>query len=255
MASFRAHFRHQLHLFRSSLLRTLGYRVLWVSRLFFVGPRQPVPSFGVNGLDSRLREYIDLEPQYYIEIGANDGVSQSNTLALELCFGWRGILIEPSKAIFERLKKNRSARRNFLLQAACVSRDYPATTVELFYSNLMSVVSGLESDVPDARRHAEQGAKFLRSGDRVKTESAPATTLDSALEIAMAPEKIGLLSLDVEGAEIEVLKGLSLNRFRIEWILVECRDFPTMRAYLSEFGYLLEATLSQHDFLFRKVSG
>lgn len=251
MASLRAQAKHQLQLLRKRLRRILGFRVLWVTKVFF-GFGKEVPSFGTRGLDEKLRDYIDLKPSYYIEIGANDGVTQSNSLTLELCFGWRGLLIEPSEASFRRLKRSRSSRRNFLLRAACVSRDYRNSTVDLIYSNLMSVVPGLESDVADARRHAQQGEQFLKPGEQVKAETAPAITLDAALELARAPKNIGLLSLDVEGAEIEVLKGLSLDRYRVDWILVECRDFKTMNAYLSQFDYRLEGTLSSHDFLFRR---
>ena len=44
-------------------------------------------------------------PKFYIEIGANDGVSQSNTKYLELFYDWRGILIEPIPSVFKKLQK------------------------------------------------------------------------------------------------------------------------------------------------------
>src|ERR1035437_3743843 len=44
----------------------------------------------------------------FIDIGANDGVSLSNTYYLEKELGWTGICIEPISAIFEKLDKNRN---------------------------------------------------------------------------------------------------------------------------------------------------
>jgi hypothetical protein len=52
----------------------------------------------------------------YLEMGALDGVSFSNTLSFELDLGWRGILIEADPAQFQLLKQNRPA--NIVINAA-----------------------------------------------------------------------------------------------------------------------------------------
>jgi hypothetical protein len=76
--------------------------------------------FGVGDLDVKLRKWTGTRKGFYIELGANDGVSQSNTLLLELLFGWRGVLVEPVSSLFEELRHNRSRRRNAIYRAACV---------------------------------------------------------------------------------------------------------------------------------------
>ena len=43
-------------------------------------------------------------PGTYVEIGALDGLDASNTLMLERCFNWKGLLIEGNPANFGRLK-------------------------------------------------------------------------------------------------------------------------------------------------------
>ena len=245
MASIHAHVRHQLLKVRSFVRKIFGYRIRWLATLLYKGS----PS-GLPGLDQKLLEEIDTSPGYYIEIGANDGVSQSNTLALELFYGWEGLLIEPSNATFERLKKNRSKRRNYLLKSACVSSAFPDSTVELIYANLLSVALGLDSDVPDPHAHAESGAKFLSSDDPIRIESVPAITLTRALDIARAPRQVGLLSLDVEGAELEVLKGIDFEQYRFDWMLIESRNIKRLAAFLDNHGYALQKKLSHHDYLF-----
>lgn len=207
-------------------------------------------SLGPSGLVEKLLESIDTSPSYYVEIGANDGVVQSNSLALELFYGWTGLLIEPANATFKRLRRNRSSRRNYLLNSACVSSSFPASTVDLIYADLMSVALGLDSDVPDPHDHAEHGAKFLSPGDSIRTESVPATTMTRALQVAGAPGRIGLLSLDVEGAELEVLKGIDFEKYRFDWMLIECRDIKRLSAFLDDHGYVLQEKLSHHDYLF-----
>jgi FkbM family methyltransferase len=205
----------------------------------------------LNGLDTKLHQWIDTSPSYYVEIGANDGVAQSNTLSLELFYGWEGLLIEPVSATFTRLQKNRSRRRNFLLRAACVSFEHSGNEVLLHYANLMSVAEGLDSDIKNPLTHAEEGKQFLEPGDNVRTEKVPSITMTDALESAGAPLKIGFLSLDVEGAELEVLRGIDFERFRIESILVESRRVERITRFLGGHGYELRTSLSEHDYLFQ----
>lgn len=230
--------------------RLFGFRVKWLSRLL-LRLDESGDGFGLNGLDLKLMEAIDTAPNYYIEIGANDGISQSNTVLLELLHGWRGLLIEPIPSTFKRLRRNRSARRNFLLQAACKSDENSAKKVDLLYSNLMTVSLGMESDIADPAVHAKMGEKYLPSQAMVHKEVAQAITLTQALDLAGAPRKVGLLSLDVEGVELEVLRGLDFGRYQVNWILVEVRNLPRIEDYLKARGFSLEARLSVHDYLFK----
>jgi len=43
----------------------------------------------------------------YLEVGAFDGLNQSNTLILKQKLGWKGILVEPIDEYYQLLKKNR----------------------------------------------------------------------------------------------------------------------------------------------------
>ena len=64
-------------------------------------------SYGLNGMDLRLAELLGREDGVFVEAGANDGVSQSNTLLLERSHGWSGLLIEPVPSFAERCRRNR----------------------------------------------------------------------------------------------------------------------------------------------------
>jgi hypothetical protein len=70
------------------------------------------------------------------------------------------------------------------------------------------------------------------------------------LREARSPNRIDLLSLDVEGSELEVLKGLDHLEYRFSFIVIEIRNFETMNSYLISLGYQLVEKMSTHDYLY-----
>jgi hypothetical protein len=43
---------------------------------------------GMNQLDKKIETYVDFDNGYFVELGANDGISQSNTYYFEKNRGW-----------------------------------------------------------------------------------------------------------------------------------------------------------------------
>ena len=180
---------------------------------------------------------------------------QSNTLWLEIFFGWHGLLIEPIEDSFLQCKKFRSQKRNTVVRAACVSDAYTASQVELSvsrkdkFSLLWASPMGVESSVGDPLAH---GRAYQNGKDEYfDIELAPARTLTSILDEIHAPPSIRFLSLDVEGGEMEVLRGLDLSKYSIEWVLVETQAPAKIANYLGERGYGLHSQLTPHDYIFR----
>jgi len=206
--------------------------------------------FGLNSLDAKLEKHLDFDDGYFVELGANDGVSQSNTLYFERYRNWRGVLVEPVLHNYFKCRANRSKNTQVFCNA-CTSFDYRDRFVPIAYSNLMSVPMSVESDIADPLGHARIGKTFLDSTHDNVIFGAVARTLNSILEEAKAPSLIDLLSLDVEGAEIEVLKGIEHARYRFRCICVECRDIERLAGFLQSCGYESVAQLSVHDYLFQ----
>lgn len=191
-------------------------------------------SYGLNRLDRRVARHLPKKPGFFVELGANDGVSASNTLYFEKHRGWRGILVEPIPELYRECVKNRP--RAAVFNCACVDgRDSSICSTEMTYCNLMSVVN-------DAFRDEDERNKWLEWGERaqpgIKSHSivVPARTLASVLEECGNPE-VDFLSLDVEGYEVQVLQGLQLEKHRPRWILAETR-LTSIEKLLSELsGY------------------
>jgi FkbM family methyltransferase len=203
----------------------------------------------LNGLDRKLEKYLDYDNGFYVELGANNGIRQSNTYYFEKRRGWKGVLIEPSPNNYLECRQNRSPE-NAIFCNACVSFDYPHKYVDMSYANLMSVSESVDLDLGSVADHLEKSRQHLRNSETVFQFGAVAKPLGTILEEAKAPSLIDLLSLDVEGAELEVLKGVDFSKHNFKFMVIECREIDRMQSFLLERGYALREKLSQHDYLF-----
>jgi hypothetical protein len=145
--------------------------------------------FALNDLERKMETYLGYNGGYFIEIGANDGVNQSNTLYYEKYRGWRGVLVEPFPTNFFKCRANRAPETKVYC-AACVPFSYKERFVPMVYSNLMSVAEIAGSDIRDPRAHAMVGKQFLSAHEEVFTFGAEARTLNDILIDAQAPQII-----------------------------------------------------------------
>ena len=200
--------------------------------------------FALNELDKKLESYLDFDRGTFIEAGANDGVTQSNTLYFEAQRGWRGLLVEaiPEKA--EECRRNRP--HAVVEQAALVPAGSNLDHVILRYADLMSTIQGGMRTPEEEDAHIAAGCKV----QNISTFdiSVPTATLSDLIEKHQLGQ-IDLLVLDVEGYEIGALRGLDLTRHRPAHILVEARYRDDVHAYLVQL-YDLIAELSHHDLLY-----
>lgn len=206
-----------------------------------------------NKLDKKLEPYLDIEQGIFIEAGANDGLRQSNTYYFEAIRGWRGLLIEPIPSLASQCKENRPS--STVVNAALVAPNRNSPTIQIENAGLMSAI-------PSAYENAYYSAEAVETGRALQhirdqsTFKVPATTLSQLIEAAELP-RIDLLSLDVEGYEIEALKGLDLQRHRPRFMCIEVRDEAGILEVIGEH-YRVEAVLhvsSAHkDILYKSKS-
>ena len=206
----------------------------------------------LNKLDQTLSALLPHKNGYYVEIGANDGISQSNSLFFERKKNWSGVLVEPDKQNYHLLTKNRRKSNKFF-NCACVSFDFKESFIEFMYSNLMSATIKDRSEFDKVNAHALSGVNFLAKDEIIKTYLVPAMNLESILDQANAPSLIDFFSLDVEGHELDVLKGLNHTKYRFKYILIETSEFAIISSYLNNARYHFMDKLSHHDYLFKNA--
>jgi FkbM family methyltransferase len=201
-------------------------------------------------MDRKLLEILPDRPGFFIEAGANDGYEQSNTYALAKLRGWRGLLVEPIPVLYEETVKERP--ESIVRNVALVRHGFAEASVEMRHGGLMSVVSGAHGS-EQADRDWVAGA-FALGLDHEYTVRVPARTLDDLIVEVGDPE-VDLLSLDVEGYEPEVLRGLDLARRGPRHMLIEIREPSTGKPPIDEIvgaHYDDGTMLSPYDVLYTR---
>jgi FkbM family methyltransferase len=206
--------------------------------------------YGLHEIDRLMLEFINYNNGFFIEVGANDGINQSNTLHYEKFKKWKGILIEPNYNNFLKLKKNRSSN-NYFFNNAAVSFSYNKKFVEFDYLNLMTISKTLENDIKNLDSFYKDALKYLPKGQSQYSFKAPAVTLQKMMELSLAPTIIDFFSLDVEGSELEVLKGIDFKKYNFKFILIENRDLNKIKNFLFDKNYKFIQNLTEIDSLFQ----
>ncbi|MCW2953657.1 MAG: FkbM family methyltransferase [Conexibacter sp.] len=200
-------------------------------------------------MDVRLAALLGTDG-YFVEAGANDGFTQSNTYLLERFHGWRGLLVEPTPALAAEATRERP--RSQVVRCALVPPEQAGTTVTLHDAGLMSLVAGAHGSDEADREWVAQA--FLRGERDHQTFTAPGRTLSDVVESVRAPQ-IDLLSLDLEGYEPQALRGLDLGRHAPRWLLVEAHDDAARDLIEAELGdrYVRVERFSPTDMLYRRA--
>jgi FkbM family methyltransferase len=147
----------------------------------------------------------------YLDLGAHDGVGQSNTKALSDSFGWRGILIDANPDLFKRLVANRP-------HDICVHSAVCAMPGKVHYVlPKLDFVGGIwELMAPT----------FLKTWHPELADSPKGLPEVTCLPLSsilgqLGARHINFFSLDVEGGELSVLQTLDFGRVTFDVIVVE----------------------------------
>lgn len=200
-----------------------------------------------NGTELLLK-YLNLEKGFFVECGGNDGYHQDPTYYLEKCKKWTGIIVEPLD-VYKDCQKNRS--RSVVYNCALVPRTYSEDSVTIIDCNAMSIIKNGVDDYEDWVKNGEK-LQGIISEELV----VPARTLDSLLEeyfVDHTRRPIDLLVIDVEGYELEVIKGFDISKYRPAFLLIEVLDQKRLEYLEALIGptYKFLTKISFNDYLFK----
>lgn len=229
-------------------LKRLTYKIL--NRLLFSG------RFGSIELRKNLLAFLPDAPFTYIDIGAFDGAFY-DIIAAEKNIS-RALLIEPQDQYFKMLRSKYSDQAQVeVVQCILLAEEREV----VFHENKLAATSSmLEAS------EKLLGSEIDISGKKVSMQSR---TLDQVA--GKYKDKIGLLKIDVQGAELEVLKGGGgvLSRTEFAWIEVSFKElyhqsplFNDIVDFMESQGFMMinilpgfkskSGELLQADCLFKK---
>jgi FkbM family methyltransferase len=166
---------------------------------------------------------------FFLDVGSGHGTIGSNTKALE-GLGWTGICVDPFPVHME----GRTCR----MEKEVVSS--AAGQVVKFHTH--SGLGGI----------ADTLGKWKEEAEKSPAVELTTVTLGQILERANAPSYIHFLSLDIEGAELEALKGVPFDKYRFGAMAIEHNDEEPKRSdllkFLAEKGYQRVHSFRQDDF-------
>ena len=155
----------------------------------------------------------------YIDIGANDGVTYSNSYMLEKQFGWSGLLVEPLKWLMPKIYEHRGANNN-ILNACVYNRTYLSAFIEVAPSPSHVQERGYGEDmysgVQDTWSHVNNS---WIPADRA-TNPVPCFHAQTILD-AYNITHVNYLSVDAEGADEAILRSIDWKRFSADIISFE----------------------------------
>ena len=148
-------------------------------------------------------------PGVYLEFGARDGVAHSNSYAFEQR-GWRGFCVEPTDE-FHRLVRNRPGCWNYHGAVAAHAG------ARRFVFSKKGGFSGFADDMDPARLEA------MRRRGKIARETSVACYTVAGLMRERRIERLDYVSVDVEGAELEVLRSVDWAATPANVVQVESR--------------------------------
>jgi len=181
-----------------------------------------------------------------VEVGAFDGIAISNTLLFAKYRDWKCILIEPNDDRFAECQKN---RWESICYHGCA---YDTTGTVRFRQTrgYSESLSGVEEDYDP--RHIERITNEISSiGGNFEIIEKKSFKLQDIFDENKI-SSIDFISIDTEGCELKVLRGIDFSRMDIKYIMVEDNyGNESLHSFLREQGYKHVATVG--DYIYQKI--
>ena len=224
---------------RSTIARQIYWRT-WMAR-YLVAKLSRKRSFAQLGEDLKVEELIG-EVRWFVDIGANDGITGSNTFYFALK-GAHGICFEPVNETYAKLHWLYLLNRRVRTVRCGISNEN--RIAQIIAADFLSFLPETED-----QEHISEGTVLV---DRHKKEEVVLRRFEDAVESLGMPAQCDLLSVDVEGHELNVLKSIPFGRFSFRAVVVEThmgdprsgvykwrhRDLTAIEQLLAKHGYRL----------------
>lgn len=182
---------------------------------------------------------------FYIECGAFDGVTESSCKFFEETLGWVGVNIEASPDNYAALVQNRPDSNN--LHIGLAAEKGTLTFTDVNHPNIDLFGNGSFSHTDRHKDLLDQSnCEYVKKQVEVIAYRDLVDLVDSAT--------INLMVLDVEGYELEVLKGMEGAKKLPQILCVEHGQLgeETLRLKVEPLGYIFDTISHVNSFYIHK---
>lgn len=203
---------------------------------------QDISTYSQHGEELYIWQQLGFKPSgFFIEIGAYDGVRLSNSYFFER-IGWKGILIEAHPELAKQCQLNRP--NSTTLHAALGETDGGSVNF-----SMVSGKTGIDT-LSFVSTSEKQLLRIKSNGGKIRNVKVHQRSLDSLLQEFKISE-VDFISIDVEGVELDILKGANLSTQKPRLLLIEDNSSGANRNvfdYLGCYGYNKIMTIGCNDF-------
>jgi FkbM family methyltransferase len=181
---------------------------------------------------------------YAIVVGGADGINGSPTKCLE-DIGWKTLLIEPNPQLFTEAKRNRP--HVFNCAAGDICEDNVGMTIYTLKGGNETAVSGLNPNAKLIEQH-----NHLIEDQRlelVNKRTLNVLIYEWGKVLGEKIESIDFISIDTEGTELDVMKGLDVKKYQPKIIALENNfEDHNYRRTMYNYGYVLYNRIGVNDY-------
>ena len=176
-------------------------------------------SYSLTSIDLIVDYIFKKNNGIYIDVGCNHPVYNNNTYLLSKK-GWQGINIDIDKKSVQLFDLFRKKDLNINLAVS-------SKKTELEYINFHE-----KSPINMIKTNQNRNLHSLEKTKKIKSD-----TLDSIIEKSQFKDKkIDFVSIDVEGHELEVIKGFNLKKYKPSIIVIEFLDKSLKKIEIKNFN-------------------
>lgn len=196
--------------------------------------------FGQWETDKIIESYfINQKKGICVEVGAANGIKGSNTLYFEH-LGWEALCIEPNPKQFDSLEEHRKNVAHYAVSDKVGKMEL--TVFDVGDNNIMSSLTSLKPDERLVKSHSH----IINESYNVEVE---VETLPNILEIYSFPNQIDFISIDTEGTELDVLKGVDFDKYHVKLFVVENNyNDSNIEDFMKSKGYKKDQRYKINDF-------
>jgi FkbM family methyltransferase len=161
--------------------------------------------YSQNKEQEHILRYFEGRIGTFLDLGANDGKTFSNTYALAQ-LGWRGLCVDASPKAFKALQETHKDNDRILCLNLALANECGPVTLHEASDTLLSSLD------------PQQRETWKAYGFDWNTVQVQGVTFDVLMD---GIRRFNFISMDIEGMDIDILKQINLDDYEVQLLCIE----------------------------------